>query len=138
MKNNFKVILVDDDEDILWINQLILEEVGYSVDVSNDPEEALKRVISEDYNVAVLDYMMPKMRGDELAERILKHDNNIRIIFLTGYAEFVSYMETVGNCNNVILLKPISEKELIDAVNFMTCIFTDVSNTITYAKHVSL
>ncbi len=120
MKNNFKVILVDDDEDILWINQLILEEVGYSVDVSNDPEEALNRVLSEDYNVAILDYMMPKMKGDELAEKILKHNKNIGIIFLTGYSEFATYMKSVDSYKNVVLLKPISEKDLIEAVNVET------------------
>lgn len=121
MKNKYKILLVDDNEDILWINQMILSEAGYNVDISDDPLRALKKVYTEPFHIFILDFMMPKMKGDELAEKIIRYNASEKracgIIFLTGYSEFVNYMEKVGDSNNMILLKPISEKELIDAVN---------------------
>jgi two-component system response regulator MprA len=116
MKKKYRILLVDDDEDILWINQMILSEAGFSVDTCNNPEEALKKIMSQNFHIVILDYMMPKMKGDELAERILEFNKNVGIIFLTGYSEFVSYMKNVGGTQNLVLLKPVSEKELIDAV----------------------
>ena len=112
----YKILLVDDDEDILWINQMILSDAGYSVDIFTDPEKALLNVYSEDYSVAVLDYMMPKIKGDELAKKILKIKKSTGIIFLTGYSEFASYMETVEDSISLVLLKPITGDELIEAV----------------------
>ena len=116
MNDMYKILLVDDDEDILWINQLILSDAGYSVDIFTDPEKALLKVYSEDYSVAVLDYMMPKIKGDKLAKKILKIKKSTGIIFLTGYSEFATYMETVEDSISLILLKPISGDELIEAV----------------------
>ena len=121
MKNDYKILLVDDDEDILWINQMILSEAGFLVDISNDPLRALKKVYSEPFHIFILDYMMPKMRGDELAEKIIRYNASVNracgIIFLTGYSEFADYIGKVGGSNNQVLLKPISENELIEAVN---------------------
>jgi two-component SAPR family response regulator len=48
---------------------------------------------------------------------ILGLDNSVGIIFLTGYSEYAAYMQMVGNVDNLILFKPISRKDLIDAVN---------------------
>ena len=69
-----KLLLVDDDKDILWVNTRILTGAGYSVDTSDDPEEALKKINNEPYHVVILDYIMPKMKGDELAQRILEYN----------------------------------------------------------------
>ena len=61
MKDDCKVLLVDDDEDILWINQLILQEEGFVVDTCNDPVAAYERSKTDNYQIFVLDYVMPNM-----------------------------------------------------------------------------
>jgi two-component system response regulator VanR len=114
---DYRILLVDDDEDILWANKMILSGEGFTVDVSTDPEEALEKIKSEEYNIFIIDYMMPKIKGDELAYMILAQDTSVGIIFLTGYSEYAEYMKMVGNVDDFILFKPISRKELIDAVN---------------------
>ena len=48
---------------------------------------------------------------------ILGLNKSVGIIFLTGYSEYAEYMKMVGNVDNLILFKPISRKDLIDAVN---------------------
>jgi DNA-binding response OmpR family regulator len=117
VKAGYRILLVDDDEDILWANKRILSGEGFTVDVSTDPEEALEKIKNEQYNIFIIDYMMPKIKGDELAYMILGLDNSVGIIFLTGYSEYAAYMQMVGNVDNLILFKPVSRKDLIDAVN---------------------
>ncbi len=117
MNTDYRILLVDDDEDILWANKMILSREGFTVDISTDPEEALTKIKSEEYNIFIIDYMMPKIKGDELAYMILAQDKSVGIIFLTGYSEYAEYMRMVGNVDDFILLKPVSRKELIDAVN---------------------
>jgi DNA-binding response OmpR family regulator len=114
---DYRILLVDDDEDILWINKRILSGEGFTVDVSTDPEEALEKIKAEEYNIFIIDYMMPKIKGDELAYMILGQDKSVGIIFLTGYSEYAEYMRMVGNVDDFILTKPISRQDLIDAVN---------------------
>ena len=117
MNTDYKILLVDDDEDILWANKMILSGEGFTVDITTDPEEALEKIKSEQYNIFIIDYMMPKIKGDELAYMILAQDKSVGIIFLTGYSEYAEYMRMVGNVDDFILLKPISRKDLIHAVN---------------------
>jgi DNA-binding response OmpR family regulator len=114
---DYRILLVDDDEDILWINKRILSGEGFTVDISTDPEEALEKIKAEQYNIFIIDYMMPKIKGDELAYMILGQDKSVGIIFLTGYSEYADYMRMVGNVDDFILTKPISRQDLIDAVN---------------------
>lgn len=117
MNADYRILLVDDDEDILWINKRILSGEGFTVDISTDPEEALEKIKAEEYNIFIIDYMMPKIKGDELAYMILGQDKSVGIIFLTGYSEYAEYMKMVGNVEDFILTKPISRQDLIDAVN---------------------
>ncbi len=117
VNTDYRILLVDDDEDILWANKMILSREGFTVDVSIDPEEALAKIKSEEYNIFIIDYMMPKIKGDELAYMILAQDKTVGIIFLTGYSEYAEYMRMVGNVDDFILTKPVSRKDLVDAVN---------------------
>jgi len=114
---DYKVLLVDDDENLLWAYKMVLSDEGFKVETSSDPEEALEKIKSEQFHVLILDYMMPKMKGDELANMILSLDQSANIIFLTGYSEYDVYMKMVGNMDNLILYKPISGQDLINAVN---------------------
>jgi DNA-binding response OmpR family regulator len=114
---DYRILLVDDDEDILWANKRVLSGEGFTVDISTDPEEALEKIKAEEYNIFIIDYMMPKIKGDELAYMILAQDKSVGIIFLTGYSEYAEYMRMVGNVDDFILTKPISRQDLIDAVN---------------------
>lgn len=83
--NPFKILVVDDEEDLCEILQFNLETEGYRVDVAYSAEEALKKDISQ-YSLLLLDVMMGEISGFKMA-RILKEDPktaNIPIIFLTA------------------------------------------------------
>lgn len=83
--NPYKILVVDDEEDLCEILQFNLETEGYSVDVAYSAEEALKKDISQ-YNLLLLDVMMGVISGFKMA-RILNEDPktaSIPIIFLTA------------------------------------------------------
>jgi len=130
VNTDYRILCVDDDEDILWANKMILSGEGFKVDICTDPEEALRKIKSEQFHVLIIDYMMPKIRGDQLANMILTLDKSVSIIFLTGYSEYDVYMKMVGGIDNMILYKPVSGKELIDAVNFKINNLQNVSDSV--------
>lgn len=115
-----KILLVDDDEDILLFNKLILSDANFSVDTCNDPEEALTKCKSTDYDLFILDYIMPKMKGDELAEIIFNYKrlqgSYVNIMFLTGRLESTKYLERLGGGFNLVLVKPINAEDLLKAI----------------------
>lgn len=83
--NDYRILVVDDEEDLCEILKFNLEMEGYTVDTANSAEEALKLDIAQ-YNLLLLDVMMGEISGFKMA-RILKADKDtaeITIIFITA------------------------------------------------------
>ena len=83
--SNYKILVVDDEEDLCEILKFNLENEGYEIDTANSAEEALKMDISN-YDLLLLDVMMGEISGFKMAN-ILKKDRktaNIPIIFITA------------------------------------------------------
>jgi len=84
MNENFRILVVEDEEDLNEILQFNLESEGYLVDTSFSAEEALKRDLTR-YDLLILDVMMGKISGFSLAQRIRKDMRlDVPIIFLTA------------------------------------------------------
>ena len=84
MKDTFRILVVEDEEDLNEILQFNLESEGYLVDTSFSAEEALKRDLTH-YDLMILDVMMGKISGFSLAQRIRKEMRlEVPIIFLTA------------------------------------------------------
>ena len=71
----------------------------------------------KNYDVAVLDFILPEIRGDELALKIKKEQENIEIIFVSGFSQFEQCIKTLNVGISEILLKPITADELVSAVS---------------------
>ena len=83
--NNYRILVVDDEEDLCEILKFNLENEGYVGDTANSAEEALKMKLT-DYNLLLLDVMMGEISGFKMAS-ILKKDSktaSIPIIFITA------------------------------------------------------
>lgn len=83
--NSYKILVVDDEEDLCEILQFNLETEGYTVDVSYSAEDALKRKLT-DYNLILLDVMMGEISGFRMARMMNENPETaqIPIIFLTA------------------------------------------------------
>ena len=80
----YKILVVDDEQDLCEILKFNLENEGFAVDVAYSAEEAIKHKI-ENYDLLLLDVMMGKMSGFRLAEKLRKERKlYIPIIFLTA------------------------------------------------------
>lgn len=85
MKQNYKILVVDDEQDLLEILKFNLETEGYGVDTATSAEEALTMHIA-DYDLLLLDVMMGGMSGFAMARRLKENPQtaSIPIIFLTA------------------------------------------------------
>ena len=83
-----RILLVDDEADIIFTMKDILEEEGFKVDTFNDPTIALESYRSNFYDLVILDIKMPKMDGFELYIKIKDKDPKAKICFLTAIATF--------------------------------------------------
>ncbi len=110
------ILIVDDDEDILDLYRTTLEYRGYNVETSKTGLDAIEKAKKNKYQIALLDVVLPDIRGEKVAEKLKKIDESTEIIFITGYSLFQSCLEATQIGISDILLKPITEEELLLAV----------------------
>jgi two-component system, OmpR family, response regulator ChvI len=110
-----RVLLVDDEPDILYLVKTGLERDGLEVDAYTDPLLALQNFKSDLYFLLVLDIKMPKMDGIELFNRIEKEDNKVKICFFSASEHLTSYYKNLFQNSPekfLFVLKPISIPEM--------------------------
>jgi two-component system, OmpR family, alkaline phosphatase synthesis response regulator PhoP len=109
-----KILLVDDELDILEFLKYNLEQDNFEVLVSSNGKDALKK-ISQNPDLIVLDIMMPDMDGFELYQQIKKNKDyqNIPIIFLTAKSGETDEIRGLDLGASDYIQKPISPKKLI-------------------------
>ena len=83
-----RVLLVDDDPDIVDVVKRGLEMRGLPVDAFVDPEKALQAFKPDTYDIAILDIRMPKMNGFRLYREIEKRDAKVRVRFFTAFETY--------------------------------------------------
>lgn len=119
MKNNtVKILLVDDEQDILEIISYNLKQEGYLVFTAENGKEAIKAAITHEPDLIIMDVMMPEMDGIEACEairQISKLENTI-ITFLTARAEDYSQIAGFEAGADDYIAKPIKPKVLVSKV----------------------
>jgi two-component system phosphate regulon sensor histidine kinase PhoR len=108
------ILIVDDDEDILYFFKVLLEENGYKVDTARTGQEALDKAETNGYDLILLDYRLSDAFGGVIADELTKIDESVQIIYITGY----SMKGEVPRSDLVreVLIKPIPENVLLKAV----------------------
>ena len=79
-----RVLLIDDDEMVLTVLERMLRK-DYRVTVCRDAGEVLKAVVAESFDVALIDWGMPDMPGDELADKVRALDADIALVLMSGW-----------------------------------------------------
>ncbi len=117
---NRNILIVDDDNDIIDCFKYIFESEGFNIEGARSPEEALDKVRENNYVIAILDYILPDMKGDELAEKLLKIDDSLNLIFISGYTDAEDTITRKGIRAYRFFMKPINPETLIDAIKRIT------------------
>lgn len=83
-----RILIVDDEEDIINLLRLILEDAGYEVHSCTDGVEALTRMQNEPFDLVLLDIMMPVLTGWDVLEELRNHSTtkNVPVAILTARA----------------------------------------------------
>ena len=114
-----RVLLVDDEPNILTALEFLLAEEGMTVYKATNGEEALRLVEAHHPEVIVLDVMMPGMDGFEVARRIRSDEGNadITIIFLTAKGTQNDRFTGYDSGGEFYLTKPFDNQTVVDTVN---------------------
>ena len=114
-----KILIADDEPDILEIIQYNLVKEGYEVSTAKDGDDALAKVKLAKPDLIILDIMMPKKSGMEVCE-ILRSQaafKDVLIIFLTALNDEGSHIKGLETGADDYVSKPISPKVLVSRVN---------------------
>ena len=106
-----RILVVDDEADILEILAFNLENDGYRVDMAKSAEEALEK-LSQDHALILLDIMMGGMSGYRMAEKLRKAGNPVPIIFLTAKDTENDMLTGFSVGGDDYISKPFSLKEV--------------------------
>jgi CheY-like chemotaxis protein len=115
-----RVMVVDDEPDVISVLEIVLEENGFEVDSFKDPITALKNYKVGLYDLLIFDIKMPKMDGFELHDEIKKIDNKAKICFLTASEMYYkkSRREKYSSLDkDLFIQKPIANEELVQEIN---------------------
>lgn len=114
-----KILIADDEPDILEIIQYNLQAEGYTVYTAKDGDEAMMRAKQIQPNLIILDIMMPKKNGVEVCELLRAQPayKDTLIIFLTALSDESSQLKGLDTGADDYISKPISPKLLTSRVN---------------------
>ena len=110
-----KVLIVDDEPNIVAALEYLLEKSGYEVSVADNGEEALARVQSFSPDLVLLDVMMPRVNGYEVCRRMRERPDwkHIKIVMLSAKGRDVEVSKGVSLGADLYVTKPFSNVELV-------------------------
>ena len=120
-RKNKRILLVDDEPDVTYTLEIVLEDNGFMVDSYTDPTLALSNFKPGLYDLLLLDIRMPKMNGFELYQKMKEIDSNVKICFLTASELFYEKYRKISAYPRVdkekFIQKPLRTEELIRRLN---------------------
>jgi len=106
-----RILIVDDDTELCDLVREFLEPEGFSVESAHDGESGVKLALSGDFDLAVLDVMMPGLNGFEALKRI-RADSSLPVIMLTARGEEVDRIVGLEIGADDYMPKPFNPREL--------------------------
>ena len=110
-----KILIVEDEEAIADLEKDYLELSGFEVEVANDGELGLKKAMEEDYNLIILDLMLPGVDGFEIC-RTVRDEKNTPIIMVSAKKDDIDKIRGLGLGADDYMTKPFSPSELVARV----------------------
>lgn len=110
-----KILIVEDEEAIADLEKDYLELSGFEVEVANDGELGLKKAMEEDYNLIILDLMLPGVDGFEICPTV-RDEKNTPIIMVSAKKDDIDKIRGLGLGADDYMTKPFSPSELVARV----------------------
>lgn len=115
-----RILLAEDELPLARALLKIFEKNNYSADAVHNGEDALAHLESGNYDVAVLDIMMPKIDGIAVLRKIREQGNQIPVLMLTAKSEIDDRVLGLDSGANYYLTKPFDTKEMLASIRAIT------------------
>ena len=110
-----KILIVEDEESIADLEKDYLELSGFEVEIQNDGDEGLKDALEKDYDLLILDLMLPGTDGFEICKRV-REVKNMPIIMVSAKRDDIDKIRGLGLGADDYMTKPFSPSELVARV----------------------
>ena len=110
-----KILIVEDEEAIADLEKDYLELSGFEVEVANDGETGLKKALENDYDLFILDLMLPGVDGFEICRQV-RDEKNTPIIMVSAKKDDIDKIRGLGLGADDYITKPFSPSELVARV----------------------
>jgi DNA-binding response OmpR family regulator len=114
------ILVIEDERRLANLVRRALEEEGHVVDVAHDGAEGLDVATATDYDLLVLDLMLPHVDGIEIAKRLRASHNDVRILMLTARDAVEDRVDGLESGADDYLMKPFSFSELLARVRALS------------------
>ena len=110
-----KILIVEDEHEIAELEKDYLELSGFEVDVANDGQIGLDKALSEEYDLIILDLMLPNVDGFEICRQV-REEKNTPIIMVSAKKDDIDKIRGLGLGADDYMTKPFSPSELVARV----------------------
>lgn len=110
-----KILIVEDEESIADLEKDYLELSGFNVEIENSGDIGLSRALSENFDLLILDLMLPEVDGFEICKKV-REVKNIPIIMVSAKKEDIDKIRGLGLGADDYMTKPFSPSELVARV----------------------
>jgi two-component system phosphate regulon response regulator PhoB len=113
-----KILLAEDEEVLRMLVVDTLEDEGYQMDEASDGEEVLQLILDNNYDLIILDYMMPVYTGLEIIEKIrqLPEKSHVKMMMLSAKSQKADQEIVLNAGANYFMSKPFSPLELVNKI----------------------
>lgn len=110
-----RILIIEDEMTIAELEKDYLELSGFEVEIETNGEHGLKKVLEEDYNMVILDLMLPGMDGFEVCRQIREH-KNLPVLMVSAKKDDIDKIRGLGLGADDYMTKPFSPSELVARV----------------------
>ena len=110
-----KILIVEDEEAIADLERDYLELSGFTVEVANDGDTGLQKALNEDYDLLILDLMLPEIDGFEICRQV-REAKNTPIIMVSAKKDDIDKIRGLGLGADDYITKPFSPSEMVARV----------------------
>ena len=115
-ENKFKILIVEDDENIRKTMENILQQKEYETDTAKTGHEAEQKAKDRIYNLALLDIKLPDMEGTQLLTKLQESSPKMMKIMVTGYPSLENAMEALNQGADAYVTKPVKPTNLLELI----------------------
>lgn len=119
MRNH--ILVVDDDSTLRSLRKVLLESTGHTVDTAENGWDGLTKLEHADYDVVLLDYMMPGITGLTVLQHIQERHPSVPVVMMTGHTSSQVAAQALAVGAQACLVKPVKPVDPVELDQALQC-----------------